>query len=127
VSHRHDRQQVALSEVNHSIRESSYPLGANDRFTIPAGPYCPRLRRIGTLINGAEYLDLEPVTQTDLAIVVPVDVGLELSLGVRMPLDPHVSALLPRRLTSSATLGKMPKHLFVRNGLDLAAENVIDA
>jgi len=126
VSHCHDRQLGIADEVDDPIGEVTDTLGPHDRVMLPARPYCPRLRCVGTLVNGAKNLNLEPIAQTDLAIVVPVDVSIELSLGLRMPLDIQVSALLPRRLTSCATLRKMSKHLFMGNGLDVAAEDVID-
>lgn len=87
MSNRHDRHQIAVDEVDDAVREAMNAFGAHHRPSLPGRPDWPGVRCLHTPVDRRENFSLKPVAQTDLTVVVPINVGVELRLGFRVPDD----------------------------------------
>lgn len=127
MRNRHDPQDVVVHEIDDAIREPGDAFGTDDRVTVPARPDCPSARCVCALVYRAQYVVFEPVAHAKLALVVPVDVRIELGPSGRVPANAQASCLLASGVTSLAAFGELGQHDFMRNHLDLAVEDLIDA
>jgi len=89
VGERDYDQLVGVDEINESIREAIDTTRPHDRDAAPTRPHRTRLWPFEDDVNEIVNSRLESITEPCPSGFVPVGVGIELILSIRVPSDLH--------------------------------------